>query len=279
MVLYKYLAPSRLDVLEERRIRFTQPAAFNDPFEFRPCIESAVTQGHLREYVEQNFDEILKRELLEYPILGQFAPQERMVELLRPLKSRIPELFQLLQSGFLPSVSSAIYNAFNQNVGVLCLSEVPDCLLMWGHYTENHEGFVIGFDGSHPFFSTRRGPEDEFGFLRQVKYCRSRPRVTLADTTGTEWFETKCVEWAYEKEWRMLRVLRDAENRPEAVPYPICLFSYPADAVAEIIIGLRASRALRDRLSALCMGGFAMAKLLEAQEHPSEYALVISTVE
>jgi len=31
--------------------------------------------------VEQNFDEILKRELLEYPILGQFAPQERMVEL------------------------------------------------------------------------------------------------------------------------------------------------------------------------------------------------------
>jgi len=60
------------------------------------------------------------------------------------------------------------------------------------------------------------------------------------------------------------------ENRPEAVPYPICLFSYPADAVAEIIIGLRASRALRDRLSALCMGGFAMAKLLEAKStHPN----------
>ena len=54
MVLYKYLTPARLDVLEGRRIRFTQPAAFNDPFEFRPCIESAMAQGHLRDYVEWN---------------------------------------------------------------------------------------------------------------------------------------------------------------------------------------------------------------------------------
>ena len=29
MVLYKYLTPARIDVLEHRRIRFTQPVAFN----------------------------------------------------------------------------------------------------------------------------------------------------------------------------------------------------------------------------------------------------------
>jgi hypothetical protein len=44
MALYKYLIPARLDVLERRRIRFTQPAAFNDPFEFKPYIESAASQ-------------------------------------------------------------------------------------------------------------------------------------------------------------------------------------------------------------------------------------------
>jgi hypothetical protein len=276
MVLYKYLTPARLDVLDGRRIRFTQPAAFNDPFEFRPCIESAVTQAHLREYVEQNFDEILKRELIEYPLLRQLAPY-RIVELLHPLKSRVPEIFQLLQPHFLPGVSKAIDSAFNKNVGVLCLSEVRDSLLMWGHYTENHEGFVIGFDQGHPFFSIRRGPEDEFGFLRQVKYCRSRPRVTLADTTGTDWFERKGEEWAYEREWRMMRVLGDAESRLEAAPYPICLFSFPADAVAEIIIGIRSSHEIRDRLTALSPD-FPKAKLLQAQEHPSEYVLVINAV-
>jgi hypothetical protein len=277
VVLYKYLTPARLDVLERRMIRFTQPAAFNDPFEFRPCIESAISQAHLREYVEQNFDEILKRELNEYPILRSLLSDESAVELLRPLKSRIPELFRLLQPQYLPSVSSAIDSAFNENVGVLCLSEVRDSLLMWGHYTENHEGFLIGFEQDHPFFSIRRGPDDEFGFLRQVKYCRNRPSVTLADTTGTEWFETKSEEWAYEREWRMMRVLHDAECRLDAAPYPTYLFSFPVDAVAEIIIGLRSTRELRNRLTSQSTG-FPKAKLLQAQEHSSQYALVVNAV-
>jgi hypothetical protein len=50
---YINISPPRLDVLEHRRIRFTQPAAFNDPFEFKPYIESAASQEHLRECVEQ----------------------------------------------------------------------------------------------------------------------------------------------------------------------------------------------------------------------------------
>jgi hypothetical protein len=274
MALYKYLPPARLDVLESRRIRFTQPAAFNDPFEFKPYIESAASQEHLSEYLEQNFDDILRRELKEYPILSKLLPGESALDLLRPLKSSIPDLFQLLQSKFLPGVSTAINSSFNVNVGVLCLAEIRDSLLMWGHYTDNHEGFVIGFDQNDSFFSVRRGPEDEFGFLRQVKYSRNRPRVTLANTTGTEWFERKSDEWAYEKEWRMLRVLADAECRVEGLPHPICLFSFPEDSVVEIIAGLRCSLELRDRLRTLSKG-YPKAKLLQAQEHSSEYALSI----
>jgi len=49
MVLYKYLAPLASMSSRNAGSDSTQPAAFNDPFEFRPCIESAVTQGHLRE--------------------------------------------------------------------------------------------------------------------------------------------------------------------------------------------------------------------------------------
>lgn len=258
-------------------IRFTQPAAFNDPFEFKPCIESEISQAHLRSYVEKNFDEILKRELKEYPILSGSLSYEGAVELLSPLKSRLSELFQLLQPKYLPSVSSAIDSAFNKNVGVLSLSEVSDSLLMWGHYTENHEGFVVGFDQGHQFFSVRRGPDDDFGFLRQVKYCQNRPNVSLADTTGADWFETKSTEWAYEREWRMMRVLNAAERQLDIAPYPVCLFSFPVDAVAEIIIGLRSSSELRSRLKSLS-AGFPKAKLLQAQEHSSQYALVIKAV-
>lgn len=34
--LYKYVPPDRIDVLVKRKIRFTQPCLWNDPFEFRP---------------------------------------------------------------------------------------------------------------------------------------------------------------------------------------------------------------------------------------------------
>ena len=96
----------------------------------------------------------------------------------------------------------------------------------------------------------------------------------MANTTGTEWFETKSDEWAYEKEWRMMRVLQGAEFRLEVVPHPICLFSFPADAIVEVVVGLRSSQELRDRLRTVSKG-FPNAKLFQAQEHPSEYGLLV----
>src|SRR5215467_14012687 len=47
MLLYKFLTPERLDVLEKGLIRFTQPAALNDPFESRPRNFKAEGCGHL----------------------------------------------------------------------------------------------------------------------------------------------------------------------------------------------------------------------------------------
>ena len=38
-LVYKYVAPERLDILEKGLIRFTQPAALNDPFESTPNLQ------------------------------------------------------------------------------------------------------------------------------------------------------------------------------------------------------------------------------------------------
>jgi hypothetical protein len=35
-ILYKYVRPERIDILLNKRIRFTQPCFLNDPFEFAP---------------------------------------------------------------------------------------------------------------------------------------------------------------------------------------------------------------------------------------------------
>src|SRR5947207_1139944 len=54
MILYKYLRPARVDVLKHRRIRFTQPGDFNDPFEFRPKIRELASDAKLQEDVEEH---------------------------------------------------------------------------------------------------------------------------------------------------------------------------------------------------------------------------------
>ena len=274
MVLYKYVTPARADVLRRRRVRFTQPGDFNDPFEFRPRIEAAASDEDMRAYVEEHFDKLVDQELEKYGALAKLVAGPNFRELLLKQKRRLPELWRLLQPQVLRGVTPAIDAFLNLNVGVLCLSEVRDSILMWGHYTDNHRGLVIGFDSTHPFFTRRRSVSDEFGFLRQVTYQVQRPKVTLTDTTSPAWFQTKSPDWAYEKEWRIVRILSDADERVAVDPYPICLFEFAPDAVREVIFGMRATTALIQEVTSL-RAGLPKATFLKAREDPHDYALLI----
>jgi len=277
MVLYKYPQPARLDVLEQRRIRFTQPGDFNDPFEFRPCIQSAASEDHVREYVEANFETLVAKELAQYPLLGQLVQEGLTKELLHALKAKTPELFRLFEPQMLAKVSPLIDSLLNQHVGVLCLSEVRDSILMWAHYTANHQGLVVGFDADHPFFLRRRSDQDEFGFLRRVDYRRERPNVVLSDTSSPAWFQTKCIDWAYEKEWRIVRVLSEADHRIDGGRFPVCLFAFPPDAVMEIVVGLRSSQSLVQTVRSLARS-FPRAVLSSTREDPSNYSLIVDEI-
>ena len=273
MILYKYLHPDRVDVLKNRQIRFTQPGDFNDPFEFRPQIANLADDSFVRKQVEDNFERILDQELAKVGSLIDPATFESLRPLLRTQKHRLPAIVKLLHPQLIGMISPRIDSFFNQNVGVLCLSEVRDSLLMWGHYTDNHRGLVVGFDSENSFFLKRRTAQDEFGLLRQVEYQRRRPSVTLSDTSSAEWFQTKSEEWAYEKEWRIARVLSDSNKRIDATPFPIYLFQFPADAVSQIILGIRAADGLVDEIQRL-KPAFPNAKVLRMEESSSEYRLV-----
>ncbi|MFQ2730618.1 hypothetical protein ACK3YQ_08160 [Aeromonas caviae] len=60
MLLYKYLPPERIDVLKNRSIRFSQPIAFNDPFEFKPVIESTLSIDEVQDEIDKNFDKLIQ---------------------------------------------------------------------------------------------------------------------------------------------------------------------------------------------------------------------------
>jgi hypothetical protein len=274
VILYKYLPTTRLDVLEHKRIRFTQPGDFNDPFEFRPQIQRAASDDEVRTYVENNFEQLVEKELAKYGALTQHLPQAALKELLLKQKALLPQLYRLLEPEALQKVSPMIDGLLNDKVGVLCLSEVKDSILMWGHYTDNHRGIVIGFDSDHHFFLKRRSEHDEFGFLRRVNYQAQRPQVVLSDTNSVEWFQTKSEQWAYEKEWRIVRILSEAERRIDCSPFPIHLFEFEPDAVVEIVVGMRSAPSTIQKVRELSVG-LPRVLLFKAREDLSDYRLAI----
>ena len=48
MAVYKYVSPERIDVLQNCRVRYTQPRYLNDPFELRPHFSDLMGREELR---------------------------------------------------------------------------------------------------------------------------------------------------------------------------------------------------------------------------------------
>jgi len=134
--------------------------------------------------------------------------------------------------------------------GVLSLSALPDNILMWSHYAQEHRGICIELD-------TERCPE-AFPRLQPVAYRKASPVITQkfanflvnlgksampeletamlhmlekrdlskswADEEVRAWFLTKSTLWAYENEWRSLK--RGPGKHP-----------IPAGAISSVIVG------------------------------------------
>jgi hypothetical protein len=148
----------------------------------------------------------------------------------------------------------ALTQAVNNEIGILCLTEKMDNLLMWAHYSSNHTGFVIEFNEKHPFFSQG----SEIGHLKKVRYTITRPEVTLLDPTLSDmehiyqWindiFCIKSEHWVYEQEWRMIVALRNCHDVIASQQDDICLFERPKSCITGIILGCRMSTENKERI-------------------------------
>jgi tetratricopeptide (TPR) repeat protein len=225
MILYKYFPPDRVDVLRNGMIRFTPPAALNDPFD---CSPRYLTKDELED-----------------------APESEVC----------PGCAQVYVQGLQLALSSED----RQSVGLVCLSEKPDSLLMWAHYAECHRGYVLGFDTTQPFFSKS---SDGTG-LWKVSYADRRPSLPKdivelelsrqpklnplglhvlvvgsdtfnPDTDANDYRFVKSTEWEYEQEWRLLRKLENPSRIIEMPgAFPIYLYQFPKSIVHSVIIGFR----------------------------------------
>lgn len=275
-LLYKYFPAERASVLENGLIRFTQAGDLNDPFELRAVFKSVYSKQDLTRVIDRTVNKELLAVLPSVP--KQHRPQlmaiarERATVEIRPqIEEGITQVLRLFNNLILPQ-------AANTAVGVLSLTQDPLSLLMWAHYAQSHQGFVIQLNTRSAFFALQAGVHEDFGKLHEVKYTKRRLVFDVsADNTSNaiDMLCTKPIEWAYEKEWRLVRPLNSCNARVLRPPFDICLYQLPPDAVDAVFVGDRLSRASFDSIAAALgpSGYFSTANLFGVRMHESEFSL------
>ncbi|HWR44837.1 DUF2971 domain-containing protein [Sporomusa sp.] len=239
-MLYKYLAPGRIDVLQKCLLRYTQPGAFNDPFEVKPYISKLADKTDAQSILEDTAREAIRKVYEEIPAAQRAAvPYDQFQEFAKQKIVESSDIILGMMEFVTPAIRKIFDDKFNETLGILSLAEKPDNLLMWAHYALSHEGYVIGFDSMHPYFHEQKGPDDELRYLRKVEYREIRPVFPMVEMSGVEVFLVKSTQWAYEQEWRIARPLQEADKIIDAQPFSVYLFQFPAAAIQEVILGCR----------------------------------------
>ena len=258
--LFKYVSPDRVQNLETRLIRFSQVSVLNDPFEMRPYFEDiaqddeavARVQGIERERVlREGYAAMLHAHPTSvrqrWPTVDAFlAEAAQNPDVIDDLMQQSTAQALAEDRADMQAYRARHARIIDMTAGVLSLTETPCNLLMWAHYARNHQGFVIEFDADHSTFAHARSLPPGFGHLGQVVYSQDRPRHHyLSGLTMVDLFFHKSTEWEYEREWRIVRRLEDADDNTHAGVY---LFAMEPSSIKSIIFGCQMSDADRSQV-------------------------------
>lgn len=295
MSLYKYVVPARIDILSGAQVRFTQPSALNDPYEMKPNFEAICDPEELKAKLREARTSITDQanEQIVDVILKHAPPGLKREEALTSLSQFTTQYSAEIEHGlttFLnhlvdttlelnPVTRKLYYEVLDRQIGVLCLTETATNVLMWSHYSQNHEGFLIEFDETHEFFHQKKFPDDEMGFLRPVTYVTERTSYkTLTELNAIPMFLTKSDHWAYEQEWRMLMALEDADY---TIGGDIALFNIPPECITGLIMGGKMHDEVKQAISKYVVTDvrYAHLNLYQATISQTKYEILVSRID
>lgn len=126
--LYKYRSMKSLgieDIFLKKAIYFSDATKFDDPFECRPVLtvhkDPLKKEEYLRDLAKMRFPD---------------ADKKKINELIDGKKSLLSDQSFLRGS----------YYNFVKTIGIYCLSEINDDLIMWSLYSDSHRGFCLEFN-------------------------------------------------------------------------------------------------------------------------------------
>ena len=242
------------EALEDDKFLLTKPILFNDPYDSLLFIDREKLINTISNSENDNNDLIYKlNNDLEFResqvrLLGKdfvdkfsksnsFKDKEEQV-LYKNISTRV-------YTNFIDKIIDEAIKSLKQSSLVACLSERIDSILMWSHYAHNHQGFALNYD-----FKARhsidigvpgvKGTEFADKKILPVRYSNERFDATYYaefhfienyyKSIGLEFtvpfFDKlfyykillfKSLDWAYEKEWRIIKQtnLNYNDNKPD----------------------------------------------------------------
>lgn len=180
--LYKYTTVENLKLLlKGHTLKFSKISEFNDIKECFSVIDSNCTKEEWYDYLRHN---------------APYMPTEI-------IKGTVEAIMQD-QNQAKDIVKEAIHS-INHNLGILCLAPKSNINLMWAHYTGNHFGVCLEFDISKDL--------DAFCFPKKVEYNDDINKYNYVKSwlknggiEATNSIFHKSSDWAYEEEWRIVRI-------------------------------------------------------------------------
>jgi hypothetical protein len=270
---FKYISFDRFECLRRQRIRFTQPGAFNDPFEmpaFKAKEAEEVRRAGLAGLSVQTED------ILDGLWKG-YIPRAAFVSPFSYFSGTAPQATKR-QSRPVPSeMAIGKIRKIDEVFGILSLSMTADNLLLWAHYASEHRGLAVEIDPRDQKFNRCTSHDRKSERAGRVRYSVERPRIPETDEILFDHFFVKSPEWSYEQEYRIVRKFESVPETRDGKPFPIHLYELPPSAIRRVIFGARVTadqqRALINDTTA--DPAFAHVQFAEAVLDPTEFKVHI----
>lgn len=202
----------RLSKLSTNKLWISDPAKFNDPLDLRLELKDLTNRGPFND--TQRLKEAFACLLKDNDDVRQhwFYDEELINTLRKWIEGRLP-------GG--DSEENHLIFAIKKRIasfGVTCFSSEWQNTLMWSHYADQHNGFCIEYSVRPIHFACANPAFSQ----HHVHYVSELPTLCLSEALFAphqllgRMLATKHVDWAYEKEWRLVNY----ENKGQPVDMP-----------------------------------------------------------
>lgn len=221
---YKYQNFDKLQYVSKEKLFISDPGNFNDPFDLRLNLHDDLSTAGFSELALQK---AFAAAIEEWPDIANhwFYDAKTFEKLKYWTTGKLALIY----------VEQAIKERFTK-FGVACFSTELNQPLLWAHYGTSHKGICVQYF-VRPMTIALKTKLLQY----PVNYTTILPPISLTEVlfaprnVGQRMLATKSIDWAYEKEWRLVHPTTKGGlvDMPEGIELASIIVGYSANVNAK----------------------------------------------